>query len=63
MQPDVHNLPDRYEGRDNMEHTNKGIFITTSSFTDDAVSYIEKQQQKSIKLIDGQLLSELLGAV
>ena len=46
-----------------MEHTNKGIFITTSSFTDDAVSYIEKQQQKSIKLIDGQLLSEHLGAV
>ena len=43
-----------------MEHINKGIFITTSSFTDDAVSYIEKQQQKSIKLIDGQLLSELL---
>ncbi len=43
-----------------MEHIRKGIFITTSSFTKEALSYIEKQQQKSIKLIDGQLLSELL---
>lgn len=43
-----------------MEHVNKGIFITTSSFTDKALAYAEKQQQKSIKLIDGQLLSELL---
>ena len=43
-----------------MEHVSKGIFITTSSFTPEALSYAEKQQQKSIKLIDGQLLSDLL---
>lgn len=43
-----------------MEHISKGIFITTSSFTKEALSYIDKQQQKSIKLIDGQFLSELL---
>ena len=43
-----------------MEHINKGVFITTSSFTKEAVQFIEKQQQKHIKLIDGNLLSELL---
>lgn len=43
-----------------MEHIKKGIFITTSGFTKEALSYVEKQQQKSIKLIDGQFLSELL---
>ena len=34
-----------------MEHINKGVFITTSSFT---------RQQKNIKLIDGNLLADLL---
>lgn len=43
-----------------MEHIQRGVFITTSSFTADAVAYIEKQQQKRVKLIDGQFLSELL---
>lgn len=43
-----------------MEHIQKGVFITTSSFTKEAESYIEKQQQKSIKLIDGMFLAELL---
>lgn len=43
-----------------MEHIRKGVFITTSSFTKEAVTYIEKQQQKSIKLIDGMFLAELL---
>lgn len=35
-----------------MEHINKGVFITTSSFTRSAIQFIEKQQQKNIKLID-----------
>ena len=33
-----------------MEHINKGVFITTSSFTRSAIQFIEKQQQKNIKL-------------
>lgn len=45
---------------DAMEHMQKGVFITTSGFTEEAVSYIEKQQQKRVKLIDGRFLSELL---
>ena len=43
-----------------MEHINKGVFITTSSFTRSAIQFIEKQQQKNIKLIDGNLLADLL---
>lgn len=43
-----------------MEHVQKGVFITTSAFTKEAVSFVEKQQQKSIKLIDGNLLADLL---
>jgi len=43
-----------------MEHINKGVFITTSSFTRTAIQFIEKQQQKNIKLIDGNLLADLL---
>lgn len=43
-----------------MEDVQKGVFITTSQFTNEAVSYATKQQQKQIKLIDGSLLSELL---
>ena len=43
-----------------MEHVQKGVFITTSAFTKDALSFVEKQQQKSIKLIDGALLADLL---
>ncbi len=43
-----------------MENVHKGVFITTSSFTNGASSFVKKQQQKSIKLIDGMLLSELL---
>jgi mrr restriction system protein len=43
-----------------MEHVQKGVFITTSAFTREAHSFVEKQQQKSIKLIDGELLADLL---
>ena len=43
-----------------MEDVQKGVFITTSQFTNEAVSYATKQQQKQIKLIDGSLLAELL---
>lgn len=43
-----------------MENVRKGVFITTSSFTNEAITFIDKQQQKSIKLIDGKFLSDLL---
>lgn len=43
-----------------MEHIQKGVFITTSGFTKEASSFAEKQQQKSIKLIDGDALTDLL---
>lgn len=42
-----------------MESVNKGVFITTSTFTKPAIDFV-KRQQKNIKLIDGKLLSELL---
>lgn len=42
-----------------MESVNKGVFITTSYFTKEAQSFIERQQ-KNIKLIDGKLLADLL---
>lgn len=43
-----------------MQDVQKGVFITTSSFTKEARNYAEKQQQKSLKLIDGDLLAELV---
>lgn len=43
-----------------MQDVQKGVFITTSSFTKEARNYAEKQQQKSLKLIDGDLLAELI---
>lgn len=43
-----------------MEHIQKGVFITTSAFTREAITFAEKQQQKSIKLIDGDALTDLI---
>lgn len=42
-----------------MENVQKGVFITTSKYTKEAVLFIERQS-KSIKLIDGKLLADLL---
>lgn len=42
-----------------MENVQKGVFITTSTFAKTAVSYVEKQQ-KSIVLIDGDALCDLM---
>ena len=41
-------------------HVQKGVFITTSSFTREAIEYAEHQQQKSLKLIDGEMLTRLM---
>ena len=43
-----------------MQKIQKGVFITTSSFTSEALKYAKEQQQKSLKLIDGPLLTELM---
>ena len=43
-----------------MQDVQKGVFITTSSFSKEARTYADKQQQKSLKLIDGDLLAELM---
>ena len=43
-----------------MQDVQKGVFITTSSFTKEAENYAKKQQQKSLKLMDGDLLAELM---
>lgn len=38
----------------------KGVFITTSSFTKEAYTYGTTQQQKHVRLIDGKLLCEFM---
>ena len=43
-----------------MQSVQKGVFITTSSFTREAKVFAEHQQQKSLKLIDGNLLADLM---
>ena len=43
-----------------MQNIQKGVFITTSSFTREAVEYAEHQQQKNLKLIDGEMLTTLM---
>lgn len=43
-----------------MQNIQKGVFITTSSFTHEAINYAEQQQQKSLKLIDGKALIRLM---
>ena len=43
-----------------MGSVQKGVFITTSSFTKEASSFGVQQQQKSIKLIDGDMLAEYM---
>lgn len=43
-----------------LESINKGIFITTSSFTKEALEFASKQQQKSLVLIDGEKLTRLM---
>ena len=39
---------------------NKGLFITTSSFTKDAMEYAKKQLQVKLILIDGKILTDLM---
>ncbi len=41
------------------QHANKGVFITTSSFTKDALEYVKTIPHKVI-LIDGEMLTQLI---
>lgn len=43
-----------------LEGVQKGVFITTSTFSREARQYTERLREKSIKLIDGDLLAELM---
>ena len=43
-----------------MGHIQKGVFITTSTYTKEASTFGTQQQQKSIKLIDGDLLADYM---
>lgn len=43
-----------------MQSVQKGVFITTSTFTREAITYADNQQQKSLKLIDGNMLADLM---
>ena len=38
----------------------KGVLITTSSFTRDSIDFVKRLQQKKIVLIDGEQLTQLM---
>lgn len=43
-----------------MQGVNKGVFITTSSFTSDAKKFVNEQKDKTIIMIDGEHLVDLM---
>lgn len=43
-----------------MKKVSKGVFITTSSFTKEALKEVHEQVGKQIALIDGPMLTELM---
>lgn len=43
-----------------MGNIQKGVFITTSTYTKEASTFGKQQQQKNIKLIDGDMLAEYM---
>lgn len=49
----------RFVGSLTGEGATKGVFVTTSDFSRDAVSYLEKVQHR-IRLINGQKLASLM---
>jgi len=54
--PEVRNFTGSLEGHG----AQKGVLITTSKFTRDAVDFAKRLQQKKLVLIDGEKLSELM---
>ncbi len=55
-EPNIHTFVGALDG----QNAKKGIFITTSCFSSDALKYSEKITGKDLVLIDGNKLSELL---
>lgn len=49
----------KFSGSLTKRHANRGVFITTSTFTKDASEFVEAMPQK-IVLIDGKLLASLM---
>ena len=49
----------KFAGSLDLHHANKGVFITTSAFSKDALDYV-KVIQKKIVLIDGERLAQLM---
>lgn len=43
-----------------LKNISKGVFITTSRFTKSAMAYAKDQQQKTLVLIDGERLTQLM---
>jgi restriction system protein len=54
--PEIHKFVGALKG----QGANKGIFITTSNFSADAIQYAQKIDSPKIVLIDGQKLAELM---
>lgn len=50
----------KFSGAMDGHRATKGVFITSSSFTEDAKVYVQRTQNKKIVLIDGQRLAELM---
>ena len=49
----------KFSGSLTKKHANRGVFITTSAFTKDALEWVEAVSQK-IVLIDGKRLASLM---
>jgi restriction system protein len=49
----------KFSGGLTKRHASKGVFITTSTFSKDALEYVEAIQQKII-LVDGKQLASLM---
>jgi restriction system protein len=54
--PEIHKFVGALKG----QGANKGIFITTSSFSNDALDYASKIEAPKVVLIDGQKFAELM---
>ncbi|UZW12854.1 restriction endonuclease [Clostridium pasteurianum] len=50
----------KFSGALDTPGANKGIFITTSTFSNDAIEYVNRLSNKKIILIDGQQLAEYM---
>lgn len=54
--PEIQRFPGAVAGQGG----NKGFFITTSEFSDDAIKYVNKQLQIKLILVDGEKLTDFM---